>query len=303
LESCIYMKNKLIKGYIFAVLSAIIYGSMPLMARHIYADGVNAVTLVFLRNALALPSLAIITFLKHRTLKVPLATLPKIGLISIFGCCFTPILLFSSYSFIATGTATVFHFIYPSLVVLISIIFVKKKVPFVTIMSVMLCFVGICLFYDPSESFDIKGGILALASGLTFAIYVVLLSNYKNNSVNGLLLCFYIVIVSSISSFLICIFTGSLALPQTLSGWLLCGLFAFLVTTVAVAFFQLGAAIIGGEKTSILSVLEPITGILIGFIAFDERISLSVIAGSVLVIAATTLIAISDVRRSSKNKQ
>ena len=61
------MKSKLIKGYIFAVLSAVIYGFMPLMAKHIYADGVNAVTLVFLRNALALPSLAIITFLKHRT--------------------------------------------------------------------------------------------------------------------------------------------------------------------------------------------------------------------------------------------
>ena len=272
------------------------------MAKHIYADGVNAVTLVFLRNALALPSLAIITFLKHRTLKVPLAALPKIGLISIFGCCFTPILLFSSYSFIATGTATVFHFIYPSLVVLISIIFLKKKVPFVTVMSVILCFVGICLFYDTSESFDIKGGLLALASGLTFAIYVVILSNYKNSRVNGLLLCFYVVIISSVASFLICLFTGSLALPQTLKGWLLCGLFAFLVTTVAVAFFQLGAATIGGEKTSILSVLEPITGILIGFVAFDEPIAFTVIAGSVLVIAATALIAISDVRRSTKNQ-
>jgi drug/metabolite transporter (DMT)-like permease len=79
-------------------------------------------------------------------------------------------------------------------------------------------------------------------------------------------------------------------------------LFAFLVTTVAVAFFQLGAATIGGEKTSILSVLEPITGILIGFVAFDEKIEFSVIAGSVLVIAATALIAISDVRRSTKNQ-
>ena len=159
-----------------------------------------------MRNALALPSLAIITFLKHRTLKVPLESFPKIGLISIFGCSFTPILLFSSYSFIATGTATVFHFIYPSLVVLISIIFLKKKVPFVTVMSVILCFVGICLFYDPSESFDVKGGILALASGLTFAIYVVILSNYKNSRVNGLLLCFYVVIISSVASFLICLF-------------------------------------------------------------------------------------------------
>ena len=42
------MENKkMIKGYLLVVLSAIIFGLMPLMAKFIYAEGVNSITLVF----------------------------------------------------------------------------------------------------------------------------------------------------------------------------------------------------------------------------------------------------------------
>ena len=86
------MQNKIAKGYILSILSAVIYGLMPLMAKYIYAEGVNALSLVFLRNLLALPTLGLLTFIKHRTLKIPLNALPKVSLISFFGCCMTSIL-------------------------------------------------------------------------------------------------------------------------------------------------------------------------------------------------------------------
>lgn len=294
------MQNKMVKGYILAIISAVIFGLMPLMAKYIYSDGVNSLTLVFLRNFLALPSLAVLTFAKHRTFKISLKELPKISLISFFGCCITPVLLFSSYNYMATGIATVFHFVYPSLVVLIGIVFLKKKVPFSTTISVIMCFVGICLFYNPSAPFSLQGCAYALSSAVTFAIYVTMLSSYKLNTAKGLLLSFYISLISSIITFLLCIATNSLKLPSTLNGWVLCAIFAFMVTTLAVVFFQQGALIIGGEKTSILSTLEPITGIIVGFVAFNEPVTISIAIGSLLVVGASILTAISDIKKSSK---
>lgn len=287
------MENKLLKGYLFAICSAVIYGLMPLMAKHIYAEGINALTLVFLRNFLALPSLGILAFWKHKTLKISLKELPKIGLIAFFGCTLTPLLLFSSYNYIPTGTATVFHFVYPSLVVIISL-FMGKKVPLATLFSVLLCFVGICLFYDPAVPFDLQGSTLALASAITFAIYVSLLSGSKNGAASGLLLSFYIVVISSILTFILCIATHSLTLPTTFVGWMLCLFFAFMVTTLAVVFFQQGAFLIGGVKTSILSTLEPITGVIAGYFAFAEAITLPIAIGSFMVIGASILAAIFD---------
>ena len=122
------MNYKTAKGYLFAVLSAVIYGSMPLMAKYIYADGVTPMTLVFLRNLFAIVPLALLAYRQKKTLKVPKELLPSIGLISLFGCCITPTLLFSSYQFIASGTATVIHFSYPAMVVIAQILFLKKKV-------------------------------------------------------------------------------------------------------------------------------------------------------------------------------
>ena len=63
--------GKLIKGYIAVILSAVLYGCMPLMAKYIYAEGVNPMTLVFLRNFLALPVIAAMAFGQCKTLKIP----------------------------------------------------------------------------------------------------------------------------------------------------------------------------------------------------------------------------------------
>ena len=57
-----FKMGNLRKGYLYAMLSAVIYGCMPLMAKYIYAEGVTPTTLVFLRNLLALPSLAFRAF-------------------------------------------------------------------------------------------------------------------------------------------------------------------------------------------------------------------------------------------------
>jgi len=59
--------NQTVKGYLFAVLSAVIYGCMPLMAKHIYADGVNPLTLVFLRNLFSLIPLGLLALREGRS--------------------------------------------------------------------------------------------------------------------------------------------------------------------------------------------------------------------------------------------
>lgn len=47
-------------GYFFVILSAVIFGCMPLGANFLYAQGVTPMSLVFLRNLLSLPLLALL---------------------------------------------------------------------------------------------------------------------------------------------------------------------------------------------------------------------------------------------------
>ena len=292
------MKKSTLKGYLFVILSAVIYGCMPLMAKHIYADGANSLTLVFLRNLMALPGLALLTRAEGKSLKIPLHCLGKVTLISFFGCTITPILLFSSYNHMASGTATVFHFIYPAVVVLCGILFCGKKATLTNLVSIVVCSAGIALFYDPLQPVSLQGSVLAIGSGLTFATYVLLLSNFKTQQVSGFQFSFYVAAASAAMTFLICLVSGQLAFPATLTGWGLCLLFAISVTMCAVYLFQQGTFLIGGDKTSILSTLEPITSILIGITVFQEAVSANTLIGSVLVICASVLIALADLRKS-----
>ena len=289
-----------LKGYIFTVMSAVIYGTMPLMARHIYADGVNALTLVFLRNLLALPSIAVMVWLTEKSFKIERGMFFKVSLPSILGCAITPVLLFASYNYLASSTSTVFHFIYPALVVLIGIVFLKKKAVIGTIISLALCFVGVFLFYDPSATFSFTGAGLALGSGVTFALYVITLSYFNKKGISGFSFSFYITLWSSIIMLVFCLATDTLMLPKSIVGWGLCLLFSFLVTTCAVVLFQQGTFILGGEKAAILSTLEPITSVLIGIFIFREAISVKTVIGCILVISASVLIALSDIKNKDR---
>lgn len=292
-----------IKGYLFVIVSAVIYGCMPLMAKAIYAEGSNSMTLVFLRNALALPTLALLALRQSGTLKAPAAAMPRLSLIALLGSSITPMLLFLSYNFIASGTATVFHFVYPALVVGGGVLFLREKLHRLTLLSIICCVVGIVLFYEPGQALDWRGSLSALASGGTFAAYVLLLSRFDRRGIGGFLFTFHITLVAGIATLLICLLSGQLALPSSLKGWLLCLLFAQAVTCGAVVLFQQGTFLIGGQKASILSTLEPITSLFLGTLVFHEALTLRTLTGAVMVILASILIAAEDLRRPGKKAE
>ena len=294
------MNRKTARGYLYAILSAMIYGCMPLMAKAIYADGVTPFTVVFLRNFLALIPLALLAYGEQKTLKIPLKLLPSLSVIAILGCCLTPLLLFSSYNYIASGTATVFHYAYPAIVVMGEILIFRKKMQIGSTISILLCVIGISLFYSPDEPINLTGSILALFSAVTFASYVMLLSRFDRSKVSVFSFSFYIALISSIGAFFACVVTGNLAFPATARGWGLCLLFALLVTVGAVVLFQQSTFLIGGERTSILSTLEPITSLVTGAIVFREALGLRILIGVLFVLSASILTALIDIR---KNKQ
>ena len=198
----------------------------------------------------------------------------------------------------ASSVATVFHFIYPAVVVLIGILFMKQKVNLKTILCVLLCVCGLCLFYTPGEPLSLKGSALAIISGITCAIYICLLSVFKYKDMPIFLFTFYVIVISSIVLFFFCIITNSLTIPKNLLSWLLCILFANLITAGAVVLLQAGTFIIGGERASILSTLEPITSIILGLLFLGESITIVTAFGALLVILASILIAVFDAKKS-----
>ena len=291
------MNKSLIKGYIFIILSAVIFGTMPLMAKHIYASGANSLTLVLLRNLLSLPAMALLATAGGKSLKITPKALPSLALTGLMGSCITPILLFSSYNFMPSGAATVFHFIYPAAVFIAEFIFLRKKLKLGNLLSLVLCIVGISMFYTPGQKITPMGSALALLSGITYAIYVVLVSEFKYKEITGFLFGFYLALTNSIVMLVVLLITKQLSLPTTLVGWILSVVFAMIVNVCAVILFQKGTFLTGGTRASILSTFEPVTSVVVGVIFLGESIGLSTFTGTVLVILSSILIAVFDMKK------
>ena len=274
------------------VASAVIYGCMPLMANLIYDDGVNALTLVLLRNLLSLPVIISMALLAKQNLFVGFKNMGVAMFIGIFGCALTPLLLFSSYTYISGGTATVFHFVYPAVVLVAEILILRTGAKWGSIVAVLVCVGGIALFYDPKEGIDLIGSALALSSGVTYAAYIVLLGRFGSRGMGTYVFCFFAELASTVVILAACFASGEFSFPETAGGWIFSFVFAAAVNGGAVVLFQRGTVLVGGQRASVLSTFEPLTSIIVGYFAFSEPVGWRTVVGSVLVLGAAVMIAL-----------
>jgi len=293
-------RSQMITGYFLVITSAVIFGCLPLLVKGIYAEGVNSLSVILWRNLLSAPVAGMIAFGQRKSLRIPLKAFPSVAAIGTMGCCLAPLLLFSSYFFIGAGVATVFHFVYPAAVVLGGVLFFRERLTKGNLISVLVCVAGICLFYTPGEPLDWRGSALALVSGVVYAVYVLLLAHFRYREVSGYLLSFYIFSINAVVMLMVCLALNMLTLPASLTGWFLCFVLAIVVNVCAVAMFQKGTFLIGGPQASVLSTLEPITGVLVGVLVFRETVTFLTALGSALVILAGVLIVLFDMKEEKQ---
>jgi len=71
-------KKELFQGYTLVVLSAFLFGCMPMVTNYIYAQGINRESVVLLRNLLALPVLGLLAWHQSKSFHIPVKALPAI---------------------------------------------------------------------------------------------------------------------------------------------------------------------------------------------------------------------------------
>lgn len=279
-------------GVIYVILSAILFGTMPLLARIAYAHGSNAYTVAFTRFffgsillgiiILALPDctikISINQFLSLLKLSIPYAAMP--------------ILLYVSYTYIDSGMATTLHFTYPIAVMLIMVIFCKARLDTNQIVCAVLCVGGMAMLYTPNGQINVLGILLAVVSGIVYAVYIVLLGKSGAKELNSFVLAFWISLLSSAEIGLIAFFSKNLVFRLDVIGWAAEIGMALTATVFALVLFQKGVFLCGEVKASLFSTFEPLSGIVIGVIVFHEVLSIKEMIGMIGILTSTVLLVI-----------
>lgn len=291
--------NRKARGTGAVILSAIMFGVMPLAAKFIYANGSNSMTLTLHRFFFSIPFLWIVMHIKGEAIVFPQKKdWLKLLMVS-SGIIATPVLLYMSYSYISTGLGTTLHFVYPVLVLIGGAIFFKQRVDLVRGIVCALCLAGIVAFYTPGGTGSSFGILIALASGFTFASYVLLLDHGGLTHYSPFQMAFYFGVIGTVILFIMNVYFQTLTMNLTPAGWIASILFGIGISGVAVVLFQYGVKQVGAQNTSLLSTFEPVTSVIVGFLLMRERLTTQSGIGIGLILLAIFILGIADRKKAS----
>lgn len=283
-----------IKGILFTILSAVIFGFTPALASITYGLGNNSLSMTFYRNLFAIPFLFLILKYKNIPLKVEKVELKNIFILSLVGVVFTTALLYSSYLYIGIGAATTLHFMYPMFVALACKFIFKEKLGKGKALSLILAFLGVILFMDIKSSSNISGALMALISGVTYAFYILWLEKKELVKINPYKLTFYMVTFASLEMLVGNIFGNYIKVNLPLKAYVLMIICSVLISIIGIVSFQIGVSIIGSTSAAIFSLFEPITSVVSGVILFNEALNLPKLLGCLIIFISITYLALSS---------
>lgn len=294
------MNKKL--GIILTIISAIIFGIMPILASYTYRGNCNAVTLTFLRSFFAIFLLYAYCIYKKIDLKVAQNEIIPLILGGLFVNVITTTTLFMSYSYISVGMATTLHFVYPIIVTFACFILYKDEINIKKIVALVLSFVAIILFFKGDANISFLGIFLALLSGCSYSFFLIYISKSILKDMNLFKINYYFSVIGAIILYIGGSFMGKIFFGLTPIAWGFSILISFLTAVVATICIQNGVLIIGPSAASILSTFEPITGIVLGVMFLGETLTIRIVIGCILIIMSVILITLSENNCENMNK-
>ena len=278
------------KGIIYVLISALIYGFTPVLCSMTYDLGNTPLTLTFFRSFFVLPVLTVLMKKDDISMKIGRDELVKVFIIALFGAVFTTLLLYSSYQYIAVGTATTLHFLYPLSVTLICHFVYHDKLSKKQIIALVVSLVGVGFFINLNDLGMIQGIMMALISGITFSIYLVGIEKFGLSKMNSYKLSFYIAACVCFCLIVVNIFIGQFNFDQPLLSYALMIIVAVLAQFVAVVTLKEGIGIIGSSLASMFSMAEPVSSVIFGAMFLAESITIMQIVGCVLIMLGVSML-------------
>ena len=287
-------RNK--KGIVCVIASAIVFGMMPLITKTAYALGANAYMAALGRFFFGSIMLFVLCRIKKKNVVINKKEMKNMILVSL-PYSFVPVTLYISYNYIGSGLATTLHFTYPILVVLLSVFFLNKKITLKQNICEVIGFAGILLLSSNSKYGSLAGITIAILSGLLYAVYITSLDKITTNSIDELVLSFWVSVISFVIISIVTLFTNNFVITGDYRVTLLFIVLGLLATAFGLRLFQKGVFLCGPIKASLLSTLEPITGILLGMYFFNERIEIGELIGILLILVSACIVVLPDKKK------
>jgi drug/metabolite transporter (DMT)-like permease len=287
-------------GIAFGLFGVLAFSLRPILIKLSYAAyPVSPTTLLFLRMSLSLPFFAAVAFFLRR--KEPRLTLRDwlaivgLGLVGYYAASF---LDFLGLQYIGAGVGRLILFLYPTLVLLLSFLFLHKRPGGRELAALVLSYAGIALVVSNQVGAGregklfLLGVLLVFASALCYAVYLVAGSQMVKR-VGSMRFTAYTMVVASVPAvlqFFLLEPVSALRLPAAVWGYVIV-LATF--STVLPVFLQSEALKrIGATHFALIGAAGPVSVAVTSALGLDEPFTWLQAAGGALVIFGVLLVSL-----------
>ena len=300
-----FTRSQELLAAVVVFIGAISFSTKAVIVKLAYRYGVDSLSLLTLRMLFSLPFFLSIGYFYQRWRKQKndlSVAISRSDWYSIIGLGLAGYYLASYFDFeglqyITASLERLILFIYPTLVVLISALFYRKKITRNQLFALLLTYIGIGLaFIDKTaagQSENIAlGAALVFCSALCYAVYLVgsgqlipRLGSIRYTSCVMTVACLAVILHNAIL-YQLQIFS----FPWQV--YALALLMAVIATVLPAFLVSEGIRVIGSSNASIIGSVGPISTIILAYIFLGERLGVLQIMGTILVIGGVLIIAL-----------
>jgi drug/metabolite transporter (DMT)-like permease len=287
-------------GIAFGLVGVLAFSLRPILIKLSYAAyPVSPTTLLFLRMLLSLPFFAAVAFFLRR--EEPRLTLRDwmaivgLGLVGYYAASF---LDFLGLQYIGAGVGRLILFLYPTLVLLLSFLFLHKRPGGRELAALVLSYAGIALVVSNQVSargegkLFLLGVLLVFASALCYAVYLVAGSQVVKR-VGSMRFTAYTMVVATVPAvlqFFLFEPVSALRLPGAVWGY---AIVLATFSTVLPVFLQSEALKrIGATHFALIGAAGPVSVAATSALGLDEPFTWLQAAGGALVIFGVLLVSL-----------
>ncbi|RIX51506.1 DMT family transporter [Paenibacillus nanensis] len=290
------------KGYAAAALSAAGFGAMGLFAQSAYAAGWPPELLLAARFSIAAILFWAFMPLSGGGWRVSRKTLFQLAGMGIAGYALMALLLFFAYRFIPVGAAVTVFYTYPIWVSLLHARKSRAKTGVLQYAPPAVSFIGLVVMFmsnwEKAASDQALGYFLALFCSVVYALYI-LVSEHVLKQSSAYVSSAYIAGFAAIPLIAVAWMTGSLdglAGPGSLQAWGAAGGLALFSTFGAITLFAYGVRLLGPNRASVISYLEPILAAALSAAFLQQYLTPQQITGGVIVLVGVLFMQRKDAR-------
>ena len=284
-------RQYVLAGIGLAVAGAILFSAKAIVVKLAYRYGVDAVTLIVLRMAFSAPFfLAAYAWSSRGAARLAAGDHLRLIFLGLLGYYLASYLDFMALQHISAALERLILFLNPTIVLLLSALFLAKPVRWLDGVALALSYCGIVLALWHDVRLDGDGSIgfgsaLAFGSAVCYAVYLVIGGELVKR-LGAIRLTAYAMCVSAAAIFVhFAVSRPWSALAQPSPVYWLSLLNAVVCTVVPVFATMLAIERIGAGRASMASMIGPVATIGMAFVFLGEPISGWQLAGTLLVLA------------------